>query len=468
LSMMKKECGLGRCYLCNREFDKEVKSHEEHIIHNALGGQLTSKSILCEKCGNILNETVDKKFLKLFENIYGRLNLRRDRGKAIKLFGTWKGKKVIYEKGNIYPQRPFEIEKEDCIEIYSSKKIFENYKKKFKNTKKKIKHKEIPLKEVKFDVLIDRESEEYKLGLLKIAVEFVLEKGIFISNLEQIKKILLKKSKNNIEIIHFLPLGVLDKLIELQKEDLFPYPFHKIIVFNYATNLIVYIELFSTFQEYIILDTQYKGNDIFECFMQKILKEEELEVNIDYRRYYKERNLYFEPLGISLEEVEKRYKEYKQYCKDNCLSQEKWEWKLIKEETRKRKYLIYCNEYIQNAIQRVNNQFLFFPIIYNKNFIYQKNNLYRNDNIVKKLKLMYKFENNNFLDFSYNNFLFYRINGEIETFIPDAYKKLFIKNQKQYFYPFICKDKKLKICQNRYYKFMLNKLEKYILGQYEI
>jgi len=114
---MGKEYGVGECYLCNRKFNnKTVKKHEEHIIHNALGGQLTSETILCENCGNILNEKIDKKFLKLFENIYGRLNLRKDRDKKIKLVGKWRDIEVIYEKNYVYPRKPFYLEKTDYIE----------------------------------------------------------------------------------------------------------------------------------------------------------------------------------------------------------------------------------------------------------------------------------------------------------------------------------------------------------------
>lgn len=327
------------------------------------------------------------------------------------------------------------------------------------------------MEEVNFDIKVDRNKEEYKLGLLKIAVEFLIDRQVRISNLERIRKILLKEIDNDIEMVHFLPLGIIDKFIELQKEDLFPYPFHKIIVFNIHKKLVVYIELFSTFQEFIILDSDYKGKNIFKCFMQKILKEEVNKVDIDYRRYYKERNLYFEPLGISLEEVELRYKKYKQFCKNDCLSREKWEWKLIQEENRKRKYFVDCYGYIQNAVGRVNNQFLLFSIVFNnKDFTYQRKNLYFNELVVKNLKQLNSNKFKSYWNFYCNLSLFYKVlkkyGMQEEKFFPYTYRKLFIKSNKIYFYPFVCKNVKLKMYQDNYYNFKLNKLEKYIKSQY--
>ena len=476
-NMKGKGFGVGKCFLCMKDFNV-VKPHVEHIIHNALGGQLKCNHILCEDCGGKLNEKVDKKFLELFKPIYGRMNLRKDRDKNIKIKGQYyfnnKLVDVIFDGKNVYPKKPYYFENINEILVFCNKKVYKNFKKKLEKEFpfKKIIYKKIPISEVEFEVDINREIEEYKLGLLKMATEFAIFNNIKLSNFRKINNILLKKIKNDIEFVHFIPFGIIDKLIEIQKNDLSPYPFHKLMIFNINKKLIVYIELFSTFQEFIILDNNYTGENIYKCYMQKILKEEDYEISIDNRRYYKERNLYFEAIGIPLDEVEKRFEAYQEYCENNCLDRFQWEWKLIQEENRKRKYSTDCFDYIKRAVGMVINQINFFPIVYNNTTSkYLNERFFSNNCVVKEIKKIYKEEK--FIEIIKNVSIFYHINQNLyqEEFIPFNFRKIFyrinkVNKEKKYYYIKTGRLNKISSFQKRYFNFKLEILENYIRANY--
>ena len=71
---------MNKGYLCGKEFDdKDVKKHDEHIIQQSIGGNLTVNDILCSSCGGKLGNKVDVPFVNIFEGIATRLDIKRDR-----------------------------------------------------------------------------------------------------------------------------------------------------------------------------------------------------------------------------------------------------------------------------------------------------------------------------------------------------------------------------------------------------
>jgi hypothetical protein len=69
-------------YICNRELKQkgqvqdpqvETETHEEHILHNALRGKISSREILCAGCGNDLNDAIDAPYVKYFLPIIEQL-----------------------------------------------------------------------------------------------------------------------------------------------------------------------------------------------------------------------------------------------------------------------------------------------------------------------------------------------------------------------------------------------------------
>lgn len=93
-----------RCLYCNKEFEK---GSEEHVIHNSIGGLLTSDKICCHDFNNMVSKKIDDDFCKIFSPSSSILNLNKSHGKNSKPFHEvlieYEGKiyTAIY-KGNIF------------------------------------------------------------------------------------------------------------------------------------------------------------------------------------------------------------------------------------------------------------------------------------------------------------------------------------------------------------------------------
>ncbi|MBF2718808.1 hypothetical protein IP510_02770 [Psychrobacter sp. NG254] len=367
---------MEKCYLCGLEFNgSSVKKHKEHIIQQAIGGSLTSKNILCERCGSKLNDDIDIDFNKIFEQTSVLLGIKRDRkdinGKQItgnhqafipeiqKILDERKIG-VTWSKGKVHPNKPFEIYSDDGkkVTIYSNSETAKYFKKKvvsdFKN-----KNPCIPLPEIVFcDDLYGMTSFDFKMdnytfkqGLAKIAVNYASFHEIPRDELNLVLQIEDNSNTANFKeaksVMFFYPLGIIDKIIEDYKPKFQPYPIHTLILFNSILNpklLVCYIELFSTYQYYVVLSDNYSGPSIYEFYTQKILPEEEV-VFEPYRQYYKDRSSILSSLNISKEELINAY-----LNKSDSESDEQVECKLITRKRNERRYDISLKKYLEDII----------------------------------------------------------------------------------------------------------------------
>jgi hypothetical protein len=332
---------IEKCLLCNeplidkatyksekKEFNDNPKfKHKEHIIQNALGGRLKSESILCEECGGILNEEIDKNFLILFHGFTEKLKniLPKERNKnaytPVKGFQVDSKKEIIYFNNIISPKKPEYkiIESENKIIIYSNKKSIENYKRyidiELKKSGKKLidfEIEEITQFEfndnigLNFSEGVENFNEKWKLGFIKIATEFAFYNGIDRNQLTRTIDFKNKKLIHTNNVFPFYPIGLTDLLYELNRTTLERnYPTHTLILFTQKLtdnekSLICYVDLFSTFQFYVILNEKYVGKDIFKTYCQKLKKEKRQEINF---RKIKHKDLKFvaEDIGINFD-----------------------------------------------------------------------------------------------------------------------------------------------------------------------
>lgn len=333
---------MGICYLCGLElvkFDcsglsidqitegkKKLKSegktitHEEHILQNALCGYLKSEDVLCLECGDKLNNSVDKKFTEYFVFVTRLLDTRIDRKSTSKndrveaniKHDRFEGLiKVYWSDEGIRPTKPIlSIDKENKkIYYYGYSNACDSLisKKKKLNVSEFeiIKNETIPLSEIivlfpKFEL----NNLVFKKALAKIAAGFATKEGIERKYLNKI----IDPKKNEIYetlfVAPFFPFSTLDKIMEETKWKFRDYPHHYLILFSIDVNgvksLYCYIELFSTFQWYILISDNYEGPSVFKTFAQKILFEKYEDIDIDY----KEEEYYFNLLcfyGYKLE-----------------------------------------------------------------------------------------------------------------------------------------------------------------------
>lgn len=237
------------CAYCGVDLSNIIS--KEHIIQNALGGLYESKTICCSDCNNRISKIIDKPFVDIFAPIISNIhNLRKTHNVNSKPrysgVGIYDNKEyVIYLKGNKVV---------DCPELC----------KKLKCDVSKIK-----FTNIYYNFNID--DKAFKQGIKKIAFNFAVEKQIPISLLKE--KVKIKTSNNNIEeivfdykIMPFLPLNPIDEQIELNSNfELY----HNLILFNEKNLLWCYVDLFNTFQYYVLLSENWRpDNIIYESYLQ--------------------------------------------------------------------------------------------------------------------------------------------------------------------------------------------------------
>ena len=132
------------------------------------------------------------------------------------------------------------------------------------------------------------DNQTFYLGIAKIAVDFAAYNGVNGNNLPQLN-VSDNTTKCSFDIVPYFPLGDLERILELKRIEIDKnYPSHILILFTeYITvhspktteikkHLVCYIELFSTFQYYVILNDNYKGESIHKHYIQTVLKQENM------------------------------------------------------------------------------------------------------------------------------------------------------------------------------------------------
>jgi hypothetical protein len=364
---------MDKCYLCGKLFNKsDVLKHDEHIIQQAIGGALTDNSILCQSCGEGLGNAVDVPFNKIFDSISTRLDIKKDRGNNKK--GSAKGVifsnrdkygndlsgiEVFWKASKVAPVKPIHKYTSDQLKVivYAGGKQLKNY---LKMVKKEVdetygdgcKPKIIICDDLTGLIIfpLELDNEAFKKGLAKIAIGFSSKVGIDRATLNLVLDSDLGKIKDNVSLIQFYPKGVFDEVIERDKKDIRYYPSHTLILFTAAANinlLVCYVELFSTFQWYVILSDQYDGQPIYESYHQRVDKEEDYVFGPD-RRHYKERGMILSSLGIDHKRINDAHEKQKGSPDEKTI--EEIEYKIIQEEYIKKKYHVDFDREVEIAI----------------------------------------------------------------------------------------------------------------------
>ena len=303
-----------RCYVCNKEMvdnpteANQCKVHGEHIIHNGIRGKLISHSILCEECGGAYSKD-DANFCKIFAPFVVALSDRmipadhgNTDGNTLKgsIFKTPdvkegdEGIEVTAKNGEVIPVQPFYTIEGNKIDVYVGKKRIKDY---LKVLTKELadkgdnianytieKHTDIHNQgylAYYFSKGNDNFNEDFKKGMVKIATEYALHCGIGRELLTEVISI-DDKGKSTIDydrakLIPFIPTTLFDILYEDHRylfEDGYPSHMLKLYTSKYndgKTRLYCYLDLFSTFQYYVLLNDDYEGEEICETYAQRLI-----------------------------------------------------------------------------------------------------------------------------------------------------------------------------------------------------
>lgn len=318
-----------KCYLTGIEITDENKSLE-HILPNALGGQLKSKEILTKKANSDLAVLIDTPFNKIFESIYRRLPLEKDRESSRGIVGIHQkyNQEIVFKDNRCFPRKPvFDSEKNA---VYAqSEKIGKGYIEYLKKKGKIKKEQEIKIwtdlsGEVSFDFAIVNNIFPY--GFAKIAAGFATLKGVERNNLKRVLDLDNERFRNDLMILPFYPCTPQEAIFENSSHKSMHYPLHTIVLksLNQDGILYCYIELFSTFQYIVILDDNYHGDEIYHEYIYDLLNSEE----ITFEKYFNSvideevlkkmflnyKDFSFEELNKIAEQVTTQGESLRQYC----------------------------------------------------------------------------------------------------------------------------------------------------------
>lgn len=223
---------MKKCVICDCILDESNKS-SEHIIHNAIGGILEDEGIYCKACNSQLGSKTDVEFTSIFAPIVDSINIHKSRSNSD---GTSYNGIVIDSNGNKY-NAVFRNGK--IVKMTDADSKFVKYEK----------GKYTPLY---YNFELDNNA--FKKGMSKIAFNFAIHLGIPSQLLDGVFDYKNKEFIQNPTLIPFVPLTPFDCIMELKQTSRV---YHTIWIFNIQNILYAYIDLFNTFQYYVVLSTHY-------------------------------------------------------------------------------------------------------------------------------------------------------------------------------------------------------------------
>ena len=241
------------CVYCGKPIEKRSK---EHIIQNALGGLYESEDICCDQCNKtIISQKIDAPFTKTFNPVISRIeNFAKTNNKKSKPSCTGKA---------IYGNEIYNV-------IIKGGKVV--------NCPKLSKKMKCDVSKLDFEIIaydFQIENHSFKNGIGKIAFNFAVDKGIPLEKLS--KGIEIAQTNGEVEnivfrfpVIPFVALNPIDKYLELDTEmELY----HNLILFSQGNMLWCYVDLFNTFQYYVLLSDEWDADiHILETYLQLLQK----------------------------------------------------------------------------------------------------------------------------------------------------------------------------------------------------
>ncbi|MDW3024166.1 MAG: HNH endonuclease [Alphaproteobacteria bacterium] len=241
------------CIYCNREITTRSK---EHVIQNALGGLYESEDICCPECNNFISKHIDVPFTKIFNPIISRID---DFSKTNNTKSTPPCTGKVVYNGKCYNANIKAGKVVSCPDL--SRELRCDISK-------------LPLQIVSYN--FDLQNSAFQTGIAKIAFNYAMAQNVDFKYLEP--GLIVDKSGNavnsikyNYSIIPFCPLNPVDVSLELDGEA--TEPFHNMILFSQHNELWCYVDLFNTFQYYVLLSDNIPANQkIYANYTQTLQK----------------------------------------------------------------------------------------------------------------------------------------------------------------------------------------------------
>lgn len=241
-----------KCIYCGKEI---TKRSSEHIIQNALGGLLESSDICCPECNNYISQGIDAPFTKIFNPIISQIT-NFSKSNNPKSMPSYTGK-VIYE-GKLYTANIKGNKVVGCPEL--SRELRCDISK-------------LPLQIFAYDFNVD--DTAFKQGIAKIAFNYAMSQNVDFDYIKAGLKVdksghIVNSIKYDYKLVPFFPLNIVDSCIELGTiSDVY----HNLILFSQHNCLWCYVDLFNTFQYYVLLsETIPDDKTIYANYAQTLRK----------------------------------------------------------------------------------------------------------------------------------------------------------------------------------------------------
>lgn len=333
---------MNNCYLCGCTLEDHVNettaNHFEHVIPQAIGGQLTVRDLLCKTCGGHerLGGKIDKPFGDMFRLITDRIDMKRDRKtQAVPLKAKLKvlddnSVLEVHLKENVLStQKPeFRINHEKKrVLVFANEKVARDYKRKVERDliqtgdidssyvievlSDLTQHPEfIGILEIPFNL----DNKTFEAGFAKIAIEFALSQGIPFQALSH----LINRTDYTINsegiLLPYYPIFKPEEVIEYLRTSLDEnFMSHSLMLFSQrqiqedgteTKQLYCFVELFGTFQHFVRLNNHYVGNNIDPItYSQKIIAEQFTPEDMA-KLSSKDVMIYMSELGMPLSAIE--------------------------------------------------------------------------------------------------------------------------------------------------------------------
>ena len=249
------------CVYCNKEITTRSR---EHVIQNALGGLYESVDICCPECNNYISKCIDAPFTKIFNPVIGQID---NFSKTNKTKSCPPCTGMVEYNGKTYQANIKANKVVSCPEL--SRELHCDAAK-------------LPLKIIGYDFNLDNTA--FHTGMAKIAFNYALDRGV---NLDILAPGLhVQRNGNQITdikfsypMIPFCALNPVDEYLELYTP---PELYHNMILFSQYNNLWCYIDLFNTFQYYVLLSDKLPDNTkIYDDYAQTLQKLDRTEPEIN-------------------------------------------------------------------------------------------------------------------------------------------------------------------------------------------
>lgn len=272
---------LHKCYCCG-EVITVKNTAVEHIIPNALGGKLKSRTILCSDCNGKLGKEVDAPFCQQMGFVVNRLGIKREKGDppAIKARLVDSGDPIHIESdGTTYAPRTRIDKVESGYTIKCNQKNIHNAK---KTLKRKVPNLQFSQGEP-FESHVEFSHESHFGGMAcfraitKIALSYYLHRGGSTKPVSEAISFVKNGGENFFAILYYPTRDVLPKRFSKQMT-------HVVLIRRDPVQklLYAYVELFTAFRFLVSLSGTYDGNAMSDSYCFDLQHRKEIKTDTHF------------------------------------------------------------------------------------------------------------------------------------------------------------------------------------------